>query len=71
MRLNLPVQGVIDRRTLHLPTLVVRDVTGRPVTAPRLLSSTTLPNDPGVLHCRADRGWHCRPGIGCVWRGLL
>lgn len=29
------------------------------------------PYDPQAMLRLDSRGWHCRPGLGCVWRGLV
>jgi hypothetical protein len=29
------------------------------------------PNDPQAMQRLDPRGWHCHPGFGCVWRGLV
>ncbi|TRO55508.1 hypothetical protein [Streptomyces sp. IB201691-2A2] len=82
MRLNLPVQGMIERRwNTYVPYLEVVDtykteedpnILGDRVEEPPPASHFgTDVGDPAPWAGRDSRGWHCQPGSGCSWTGLV
>ncbi|MEU5430693.1 hypothetical protein AB0H73_34525 [Streptomyces olivoreticuli] len=72
MRLNVPVQGEINRSTLIKPYLVmIKEVVEEDGVLTQIWTRPTSdPNDPGPA-CRDSRGWHCQPVVGCVWQGIV
>ncbi|MFI1398656.1 hypothetical protein [Streptomyces sp. NPDC020681] len=82
MRLNMPVQGTIERRwDLYQPYLEVvatyktqenPEILGNRVEQPLPASNYGSDvGDPGPAAGADSRGWHCQPVSGCAWSGLV
>lgn len=79
MRLDLPVQGVVDRRVgFEFPLIVLHEVrdkdTNELLTVIEGLTQGSYGSDPGDPPAVLDldrRGWNCPLGAPCTWAGLI
>ena len=76
MRLNLPVQGTIDRSTPYdLPLVeLAEDHTGKETLVFMGRPGGVYghdPRDPAPALDLDSRGWSCQPVSGCMWQGLI
>lgn len=76
MSLNLPVQGAIERARWdfyepYLMEVKIDSDTTLKVFPPPAHGYAEAIGDPAPSAGRDARGWHCDPGVGCVWTGLI